>query len=635
VIDDFEYGSQRKRKTILQIFTDPMRREIGSGTAWFKQLTSMWLALHVEVRVKLVGYLFLRLFGLVLDFIGIAAIGILISGSVEGHVQITIGQYQLVSIPDFNTEHTIQFSILAAVAFLLRSAYSVLITRAYFRYLGALATEASVLLFRRMLNEGPEFRAKYSVSELQFLLTSSTNVLFTQLLGGALVLVSDVVSATVFAVLLIAINVSFGIGALLFALTVVGIIYSLYALKNSQVGRKAKSAAQRTIQSIVDTSNAYSELVVFGKTSTFEARFRDPREQLSKSVVDSLIFRMSPRTVMEAAFALGLIGFVVANSILPTGMALGGAEIGAFGAAVMRLSSTLLPIQQSLALLSQAEKQVVPAVALLYGSRAPTSRNWNNPKRNSPGSGARNNSITLKSVSFTYEGSNVAAVTDINIEVPSGGYMAIVGPSGAGKSTLVELVLGLAVPNEGAVSLGGCTPIEFRNSRPGNLAYLPQKPGFISGSVAENIALGEPLEDIDFDRVLASLEPVGLIEVVKNSLGGVQGHLGAHLNRLSGGQLQRLGLARALYFQPSILVLDEATSNLDPKSEGLIEQALLGLEATTILSVAHKLHTIRNADSLTYLENGRVVASGPLEDMKKELTIFTEYSESTGIWTRA
>jgi len=115
----------------------------------------------------------------------------------------------------------------------------------------------------------------------------------------------------------------------------------------------------------------------------------------------------------------------------------------------------------------------------------------------------------------------------------------------------------------------------------------------------------------------------------------VQGHLGAHLNRLSGGQLQRLGLARALYFQPSILVLDEATSNLDPKSEGLIEQALRGLEATTILSVAHKLHTIRNADSLTYLENGRVVASGPLEDMKKELTIFTEYSESTGIWTRA
>jgi ABC-type multidrug transport system fused ATPase/permease subunit len=216
--------------------------------------------------------------------------------------------------------------------------------------------------------------------------------------------------------------------------------------------------------------------------------------------------------------------------------------------------------------------------------------------------------VVYEGVGFAYTDRPVIA--DVSFRAEPGETVALVGPSGAGKSTLLKLLPRLYDPDSGSVSLDGLDlkrwPLAELRSR---LAVVPQQPLVFSASVAENLRYGAP-EATD-DDLRAALEAVGLVDRVERLPGGLAGEVGRDGVSLSGGELQRLAIARALLADPRVLILDEATSSLDAESELAVQRALGRLMAgRTTLVIAHRLSTVRGADRILVLDGGRIIERG-------------------------
>lgn len=154
---------------------------------------------------------------------------------------------------------------------------------------------------------------------------------------------------------------------------------------------------------------------------------------------------------------------------------------------------------------------------------------------------------------------------------------------------------------------------------PGDIGYVPQHVHLVEGTVSDNVALGLPSQFVNDDDVYSALEKAHLLQYLIRERDGLSTLVGERGMRLSGGQRQRIGIARALYSKPSLLVLDEATSALDAETENSVSEAIGHLAGTvTTIIIAHRLSTVRNVDSLLYLEDGRIVARGTFEDLQRQ-----------------
>lgn len=223
--------------------------------------------------------------------------------------------------------------------------------------------------------------------------------------------------------------------------------------------------------------------------------------------------------------------------------------------------------------------------------------------------------IAVRQVSFTYPGGPGPVLEQIDFDAPAGQTVALVGPSGSGKTTLCNLIARFHDPTEGAISIDGfdlrrCDLESYRQL----LGIVEQDVFLFDGSIRENIAYAD--RDASEERVLAAAKAANVAEFIATLPEGYDTLIGERGVRLSGGQRQRLAIARALLADPRILILDEATSNLDTESEQLIQQALRRLfVGRTTFVIAHRLSTIRHAGLILVLEKGRIIERGTHEEL--------------------
>lgn len=219
--------------------------------------------------------------------------------------------------------------------------------------------------------------------------------------------------------------------------------------------------------------------------------------------------------------------------------------------------------------------------------------------------------ILFSAVSFTWGERLDAVLSEAEAAVAAGRITALIGPSGAGKTTLADLALGLLLPDRGEVTVGnrtltGATRLAWRRAS----AYVPQESFLFHGSIRDNLLWGRP--DASEELLWQSLRAAQAETLVRGLPEGLDTVVGDRGSRLSGGERQRLALARALVRQPAFLVLDEATSAVDDESEKLILAALEGLRGKlTMLVIAHRLSTVRIADRILVLKEGRLRETGP------------------------
>jgi ABC-type multidrug transport system fused ATPase/permease subunit len=231
-------------------------------------------------------------------------------------------------------------------------------------------------------------------------------------------------------------------------------------------------------------------------------------------------------------------------------------------------------------------------------------------------------------VHFRYPDGDATVLDDVSIDVAPGTSLALCGASGSGKTTLVDILLGLIQPDEGTILYGtvpvGRELVAWRE----RIGYVPQDVYIQDSSVLENVAFGEDPETVDISRVRDCLTRTQLLDFIEELPEGLNTRVGERGVRFSGGQRQRLGVARALYRWPEILILDEATSALDNETEHEITETLKRLhgDVTTII-VAHRLSTVRHVDSLVFLESGRVVSTGTFNEVRKQNAAFNHLVE--------
>ena len=223
--------------------------------------------------------------------------------------------------------------------------------------------------------------------------------------------------------------------------------------------------------------------------------------------------------------------------------------------------------------------------------------------------------VIFEKVTFTYPGVTNAAISEVSLSANPGELIALVGPSGAGKSTFINLVIGFLRPQDGRILIDGhdTANYDLRTIRQ-FISVVPQESVLIDGTVFENVSYG--FREVSHERMKAALVAANAWGFVSELPDGVETVIGERGARISGGQKQRLAIARALIRDPQILILDEATSALDSESEKEIQKALVTLMASrTTFVVAHRLSTVQKADVILVLDRGKVVERGRHTDL--------------------
>jgi ATP-binding cassette subfamily C protein len=236
--------------------------------------------------------------------------------------------------------------------------------------------------------------------------------------------------------------------------------------------------------------------------------------------------------------------------------------------------------------------------------------------------------VVVSNVSFKYSDSGLDIVRKISFEVREGEMLAIVGPSGSGKSTIIDLILGVLNPSIGEIMISGLRPTHAIQKWPGAVGYVPQNVNLINQSIRRNLEIGFAEGAVPQVKIENALRDAHLLKD-KINLEDSVGEFGANI---SGGQKQRVGIARALLLNPRLLVLDEATSSLDSKTEHDISATLMDLKGRiSMIVVAHRLSTVQRADRIVYLDKGEIVACGNFEELRAQVPDFNQQAELMGL----
>jgi ABC-type multidrug transport system fused ATPase/permease subunit len=384
--------------------------------------------------------------------------------------------------------------------------------------------------------------------------------------------------------------------------------HKLLSISQARAGQAIFTSGNRTYDLIADYFHM-NKLLELSDSKTFESVLRRQRSDLALARAKTVFISSLPRYFMESMLALGFLVIGGATWLLEGEVAVVPA-LAIFAAAGFRL----LPI------VNRIQGQALTAIGsapLARQALMPISKEVDkDDHRSTTAPGDSRDVMEITGVEFSYQSGKEPVLRDVSLSFREGLQYAIVGPSGAGKTTLIDICLGLLTPQKGQVLWKFKEPESF-------FGYVPQDTHISSASIAGNVALEWDASAIDLEKVKIALTAAHLDEYVDSNLKDER--LSENFNKMSGGQRQRLGLARALYRDSKLLILDEATSSLDAITESKVMETVKSLRGkTTVIIVAHRLTTIKDADQVIYLEGGKVLGVGTFTELQQNLPQFEE-----------
>jgi ABC-type multidrug transport system fused ATPase/permease subunit len=358
------------------------------------------------------------------------------------------------------------------------------------------------------------------------------------------------------------------------------------------------------VQHLQQGLGAVKEVKLLGREPEFIKLYQAHSRASARAARLNQVLQQLPRLSLEMLGVSALAALVIVmvhqhrplQALLPT--------IGVFAAAAFRIMPSANRIINAMQGIRYATPVLSQLCAEIDSFEAPP------PVARRPRlSCAR--AIIVDDVEFRYPDVLTPTLRSVSLKIPAGTCVGIIGGSGAGKSTLIDVILGLLIPQQGRVLVDGVESRSDLRCWQSCIGYVPQQIYLSDDTLRHNIAFGLPDEQIDEDALLRATRAAQLEKFVAEIPDGFQTKVGERGVRLSGGQLQRIGIARALYHDPAVLVLDEATSSLDVATERSVMEAVRALHgAKTVIIVAHRLSTVEHCDRLYRLEGGRIVASG-------------------------
>lgn len=595
-----------------------------------------FLLLRRHEKRKFVALVIARVFVQALDLIGLAIVGILAAALATGLSNEAQPRILGIQVDFISSDSLIPLVVSMAGFFLAKSALSTGLLRATTSFLAQVEAQSAGEIANYLFGGDLTRLQEYSRSEHLWVASQSSQVAFSVMLfAGSALVTESALFLIIFSGFLL-VDFQTAIAVVGYFLLVVGLFQAVIHWPTKRLGEALAENQILVNQSVLNLSATFREASVMERREFFLNRFFMARKQHARNYANYRFVLGLPRFFVEAALISGVALLVVWRSMS------GSLEenlivIAVFLTGGLRMMAALLPLQNSIADLRTMGPQARRAQEIIRSARRVKLQEQaeffsgnrqdrvNNEHALQPGV-EPGVTVRIEEVDFQFPGDELPTLKNISAELGPKSLTAIVGPSGAGKTTLANLVLGLLQPDSGSISINHQAPIDFRQAFPNAVSYVPQSPGIISGTLAENVALGIEANEIDKNRVREALEIAGLAEFLNGLRSGLETVVGKHGDSLSGGQLQRLGIARAVYQRPQLLVLDEATSALDAETESLISSTVSRLTAsTTVLVIAHRLSTIQHADKVIVVENGSITAQGTFSQVRKRIPLIERY----------
>lgn len=406
------------------------------------------------------------------------------------------------------------------------------------------------------------------------------------------------------------------------------LVYLPRAKASMSLGQRMNVESERLTRVTGDALGAAKEILLLGCGRYFADRFSSFFRSYAEALQRTSVLIQTPRYIVEMAAAV-LVVLVVLTlfwsttheaDILPS--------VAVFVAAVFRLipavttiGASVTQIQSVTPILDTLASDFKTMVALPAAEKRASSQ----PVR-------FHRELVLRNVSLRHDPAGPLLLDGVNLRIQRGQIVGIIGPSGAGKTTIIDIIAGLVKPTDGMV-LADDAPIDLDLSGwQRGIGYVPQHVFLLDDTIRSNVAFGVNSAEIDMGRVSRALHMAHLDAVVSSLAEGVNSRIGERGSLLSAGQGQRIGIARSLYRDPGVLLLDEITAALDAEAEAAIMEMLSGLRGhKTVVVIAHRLNTVRCCDNIYFVEKGRIADSGTFEDLTRHSKRFRSFLEKGGM----
>jgi ATP-binding cassette subfamily C protein len=557
----------------------------------------------------------------VFDLAGILAIGFVLTSTAvfltQGSSPDRVLEFAGFQLPAV-TAQTLPFAgAIILATFLLKAFLSILITKKIAFFVATIEARSAKVIAKKVFSGDLAQARLKSREETAYAIQFGSPAAFNSLLNAA---------ATVFAEAALFILICFGFliidpiatfAAVAYFAAIAFLIQYFIGTLMARAGSIAVEGNVNSNTAVGDLIAVFRELSVLGLRHVYIDRIYKSRIETAQSEAIKTYLAGMPRYIVEAALLVGVAAFVLVQALTGDIVA-SAATVGVFLSGGFRLTAAILPLQSALLTISGTLPAAKKAHEILFDS----ANSSPNKDFYDPSSAPRSTvtsiaplSVKFENVSFHYSAPNEPVIRNASITIEPGQQVAFIGASGAGKSTIADLMCGVLTPSSGTITVENQSVSSEHNSIT-SVSYVPQKPGLVSGTVAANVALGIKPGELDEAVVWQALESANLGPVIRSLPEGIYTELGNYQDGLSGGQIQRLGLARALYSNPGLLIMDEATSALDAESEAEIAKALNQMRGkVTVVLIAHRLNTVQHADRVFLVDQGRVQDEGTFKEL--------------------
>lgn len=581
--------------------------------------------------------LLIQIFLGALDLVAVVIIGLLGSLTITGVGSKNPGDRVIALLDLFNlTGKQIQYQvtvlgIIAASLLTFKTLSSLYFSRKTLYFLSRRGAQMSKALLSQLLTKNLLVIQSRTVQETLYALTQGVSTITVGVIGAIVYLVSDISLLMILMAGLFVADTVIALSTLIIFSLVAFILYRLMKHKVKHIGGKQAEYSIESSQRITEVIHSYRELVVKDRREYYASQIGDFRLKLADSTAELSFMQNISKYAIEMTVVIG--GLLIAGIQFATQTASHAiAVLAIFLAASTRIAPAVLRIQQGLLQIRGSVAIATPTLSLIESLGKPDSYKGYKESDIDFEHNGFEATINVQNVSFSYPETSTNVLDKVSFDVDAGSVVAIVGSSGAGKTTLVDIILGILEPIEGKVEISGSAPAAAIKKWPGAIGYVTQDVTIINGSVLENVAMGYQVNEQTEGPAREALAVAQLDLLVDSLAQGIHSQVGDRGTKFSGGQRQRLGIARAMFTKPLLMVLDEATSSLDGETEAVVSDAIQAMKGkSTILMIAHRLSTVRQADSVIYLSGGKIVAQGTFEEVRKAVPDFDKQAQLMGL----
>jgi ABC-type multidrug transport system fused ATPase/permease subunit len=571
-----------------------------------------------------------------LDLIGVVLTGFIATMSINGirtsepNVEVNkIFSYLNLAETSFQSQVLI-LGVVAVTCLIGKSLLSIYFTRRILYFLSRRGASISAELVSKLLSQSIVKIQEKSIQETVFSLTSGVQLIMINVIATTSVLLSDFSLLLVMGIALLYVDTWTALATILLFIF---IGFYLHKTMHDQALKLGQASSEMNIESserIVEALSSYREIFVGNRRLFYAEEIGKIRVGLSEVLAEISFMPFISKYVIE----ISTVVCAILMSIFQFGLndsAKALSTLAIFLVAGSRIAPAFLRVQQSAVQIQGGIGSAGPTFSLIESldDVPPVMSSADKVDLNHFGFSA---DVELMDVRFRYPGQNEWAIDNLNLTIPVGTIVAFVGPSGAGKTTIVDLILGILTPDSGSIAISGLKPLQTFHKWPGAVAYVPQEVVIADCSIRRNIALGYPQQEATNERILKALRLASLEGFTSNLPSGIDTEVGERGAKISGGERQRLGIARALFTDPALLVLDEATSSLDGVTEASINRAIQSLRGSvTVIMIAHRLSSVLNADKVVYMDNGKILAEGTFEEVREMIPNFDRQAKLMGL----